>query len=714
MAEHSSPSFSRVIHATLRALEEPVVLVDRFGIIDFANPAFHQQFRLSSADTSLSSFFLLEDTLFPISTRVQIVSLPYTLTISPVEQTDFFLVTIQSLDLHQLLDSTIDAAVLVTDPNFRITAINETAGTMFGVDPAALPQEMTPISIHDPEEFQLRKQHLEQLNLKNLSDEDILLLHGRGTENDWTYHRTDGSRFYGRLYMTSLKNGGFFLFITDISSQKQVELHLAKSERRFRLIAESVLEAVIFHNDGVILDANRAAEIIFRTRLELIKGQQILDFVQPEFQESVIRRITNHYEEPYEVIGRRADGTSVEIEVFPREITYEKNRMRVAVVRDITEQKKIEKMLEREKNAIMRQRDITQSILQASNEGFLLTGEDGSFTYMNVKARKLLDVPGIAPSKIQERISMIPNLDLATRYAILQQVEELLAGKHSEISFRFTLQQPDESSHHYFEFYATSIKKERSRFSRHGFLFVFRDRTEEQKMNHVKDELISTVSHELRTPLSSILGFMELLRYRQPTPEKTTRYVEIVHEEAKRLTNLLNDFLDIQRMEGGKQDYVFKPFSLRQLLAETIETCGETAETHTIHATMDDDPIVIFADEDKVKQVIINLLSNAIKYSPAADHIDVRLEKAADQAILSVTDYGLGIPSTAFDKLFTKFYRVDNSAVRKIGGTGLGLAICKEIIESHGGAISVESELNQGSTFTIVLEIDPRKDFEKK
>ncbi|WP_393966172.1 ATP-binding protein [Exiguobacterium sp. S22-S28] len=713
MAEHSSPSSSKVIHATLRALEEPVVLVDRLGLIDFANPAFQKQFSLSSTGLSLSSFFLVEDTLFPISSRVQVVSPPYTLTLSPVEQTELFLVTIQSLDLDQVLDSNIDAALFVTDEDFIVTAVNETAGSLFGFDPSEFLHKMTPVHLHDSEEFQLRKQHLEQLNLKNLSDADILLLHGRDIENEWMYHRKDGSSFYGRLYMTRLRNGGFFLFITDISSQKQIELHLIKSERRFRLIAESVLEAVIFHDEGTILDANRAAEIIFRTRLELMKGHQILDFIQPEFQESVMHRITNHHEEPYEVIGRRADATSVEIEVFPREITYEKTRMRVAVVRDISERKKIEKMLEREKNAIMRQRDITQSILQASNEGFLLTEVDGSFAYMNVKARKLLDVPGIAPSKIQERISMIPNLDLATRYTMLQQVEELLAGKHTEISSRFTLQQPDDSGKNFFEFYATSIKKEHHRFSRHGFLFVFRDRTEEQKMDHVKDELISTVSHELRTPLSSILGFMELLRYREQTADKTTRYIQIVHEETKRLTTLLNDFLDIQRMEAGKQDYVFTHFSLRHLLTETIETFSETAETHTIHTYAEEDPIFVYADEDKIKQVIINLLSNAIKYSPAANKVEVRLTKLSDQAVLTVTDYGLGIPQNAFDKLFTKFYRVDNSAVRKIGGTGLGLAICKEIIESHGGAISVESELNEGSTFTVVLELDPRKDFEK-
>lgn len=232
-------------------------------------------------------------------------------------------------------------------------------------------------------------------------------------------------------------------------------------------------------------------------------------------------------------------------------------------------------------------------------------------------------------------------------------------------------------------------------------------------MDQVKDELISTVSHELRTPLSSILGYLELLRYRQLTPEKTQRYVEIMHEEAKRLTTLLNEFLDIQRMEGGKQPYDFKSFSLRQLLLDTTDAFGETAETHRIVLDVKEDPVMIVADENKIKQVVLNLLSNAIKYSPSADHITVSLHTQGEQAIITVTDHGLGIPQNAFDKLFTKFYRVDNSAVRKIGGTGLGLAICKEIIESHGGAISVESELHQGSTFTVVLDLDSRKDYAK-
>ncbi|MGI1806426.1 PAS domain-containing sensor histidine kinase [Exiguobacterium sp. TDN 0502] len=710
MAEHSSPSSLRIIHSTLRAMKDPALLVDANGKIHIHNDAFQHQFMTSPDRETIQELFSIAANFFPLQ-KETVISTTHQLAITAIEETDYFLVQVASLKIEALFDSSLDAALFITDAAFRIQACNEIASTLFRFDHTEDIIGLQPTILHDAKEVAIRRKHLEQLNLKDLSDAQLLLLHGREAENEWTYHRLDGSTFHGRLYMTRLPNDTYFLLIQDITTQKQIEWHLTKSERRFRLFSESVVEAVIFHDHGIIIDANRAAEVIFRTKLEKMKGRTTLELIHPDHHARVLKRIEEHREEPYEVLGRRADGTSVEIEVFPREILYNDVKMRVAVVRDITERKKIEKMLEREKFAIMRQRDITQSILQASNEGFLLTEEDGSFIFMNVKARKLLDVPGIAPSKIQERISLIPNLDLNTRFDMLRQVEELLAGKHSELSFRFTLQRPNESSPLYFEFYATAIKKEKSRISRHGFLFVFRDRTEEAKMDQVKDELVSTVSHELRTPLSSILGYMELLRYRKQPAEKIERYVTIVHEETKRLTTLLNDFLDIQRMEGGKQDYAFASFSLRDLVTSTVDAYGETVETHRIDLDVPEDPVLIFADEHKIKQVILNLLSNAIKYSPHADHIQVRLSVNPEQATFSVTDYGLGIPQNAFEKLFTKFYRVDNSDVRKIGGTGLGLAICKEIIESHGGAISVESEINHGSTFTVVLERDPRKDW---
>jgi len=710
MAEHSSPSSLQIIHATLRAMKDPVLLVDTNGKIRFHNDAFQHQFMTAPNIETVQELFPITDDFFPLQ-KETVISTTHQLTITAIEATDYFLVHVAPLKIDALFGSSLDVALFITDTEFRIQACNEVASTLFQFDHAEDIIGLQPTILHDAKEMATRRQHLEQLNLKDLSDTQLLLLHGREAENEWTYHRLDGSTFHGRLYMTRLPNDTYFLLIQDITTQKQIEWHLTKSERRFRLFSESVVEAVIFHDHGIIIDANRAAEVIFRTKLEKMKGKTTLELIHPDHHARVLQRIEEHREEPYEVLGQRADGTSVEIEVFPREIIYNNIRMRVAVVRDITERKKIEKMLEREKNAIMRQRDITQSILQASNEGFLLTEEDGSFIFMNVKARKLLDVPGIAPSKIQERISLIPNLDLNTRFEMLRQVEELLAGKHSELSFRFTLQRPNESSPLYFEFYATAIKKEKSRISRHGFLFVFRDRTEEAKMDQVKDELVSTVSHELRTPLSSILGYMELLRYKEQPPARIERYVEIVHEETKRLTTLLNEFLDIQRLESGKQEYAFSSFSLRELLVATVDAYGETVDSHRIDLELPEDPVLIFADEHKIKQVILNLLSNAIKYSPQADHIQVNLSVNSEQATLSVTDHGLGIPQNAFEKLFTKFYRVDNSDIRKIGGTGLGLAICKEIIESHGGAISVESEINAGSTFTVVLERDPRKEW---
>ncbi|WP_114572000.1 PAS domain S-box protein [Exiguobacterium flavidum] len=710
MANDSTPPVLS-IQAVLSASPNGMALLSRDGTIHYANPAFIELFpRTEEAKTTIYELWSLDSR----ETLPEDVSffLPHHCTISQVEGSVYHLLSLAVPPVVEtVLDAPIDAAMIVTDGSFKITRYNEGAAALFGYSASDAIGRMTPVDLHDRQELDARKLRLEKINLRPLSYEETLLVHGRDTENEWTYRRKNGSILNGRLFMTPLDDGqsGYFLIILDITGQKQLERHLTQSERRFRLFSESVVEAVIFHENGIILDANRAAEIIFRTTLELMKGHQTSEFIAEPYREDVLKRIESHQEEPYEVVGRRADGTLVEIEVFPREIFHEKQRMRVAVVRDITERKRIERMLEREKNAIMRQRDIIQSILQASNEGFLLTEEDGSFIFMNIRARKLLDIPGIAPSKIQERISLIPHIDAQTKHFMLEEVEGLLAGRIHEVSFRFAIQRPNETTDLYYELYGTPVTKEKSRIGKHGFLFAFRDRTEEEKMDQVKNELVSTVSHELRTPLSSILGYMELLLHRQVSPEKTRRYIETVHNEANRLTSLLNDFLDIQRMEDGRQQYEFEEFSLHDLVIETVETFSETAR-HTISLHSEDDPLFIQADRNKIKQVLINLMSNAIKYSPHANQVDLTLTRQEDHAVIEVKDYGIGIPHNSFDKLFTKFYRVDNSDVRKIGGTGLGLAICKEIIESHGGSISVESEVGKGSLFSVMLELHPRKE----
>ncbi len=237
-----------------------------------------------------------------------------------------------------------------------------------------------------------------------------------------------------------------------------------------------------------------------------------------------------------------------------------------------------------------------------------------------------------------------------------------------------------------------------------GRVYVIRDISHQKGVDKLKTELISTVSHELRTPMSSILGFSELLLTRELTGERSKEYVGIINSEAKRLTELINDFLDIQRMEDGKQEFSKQLSSISTIIEEALKLFKDNEDIHNIIYNKDSaKDYKVYCDRSKILRVITNLLSNAVKYSPGGGDIAVRMEPSNGDILVSVEDHGLGIPQDAVSKLFTKFYRVDNDDRRKIGGTGLGLAICKEIIKAHDGQIGVNSDYGRGSTFWFTL-----------
>lgn len=236
-----------------------------------------------------------------------------------------------------------------------------------------------------------------------------------------------------------------------------------------------------------------------------------------------------------------------------------------------------------------------------------------------------------------------------------------------------------------------------------GMVLVHRDMTREYELDQMKSEFVSTVSHELRTPLASILGFTELMLQRDLKPERKEKYLTTIFNESKRLTSLINDFLDIQRMESGKQSYEKKYMDLRPILEKVMEMQQVNTKNHTITLESDVGPLMMLGDKAKLEQVFTNLINNAIKYTPGGGEITVHAWQEAGQLKVSITDTGLGIPEEAIGQLFTRFYRIDNSDRRKIGGTGLGLAIVQEIVKAHQGEITVQSEYGKGSTFTTVF-----------
>lgn len=240
-----------------------------------------------------------------------------------------------------------------------------------------------------------------------------------------------------------------------------------------------------------------------------------------------------------------------------------------------------------------------------------------------------------------------------------------------------------------------------------GYIGTLTDITEHKRVEQLKDELVSTVSHELRTPLTSLRGFAELMLKRSFAPDKQREFLTIIHQEATRLTGLINDFLDLQRMQSGRQVYNMTEIALEPLLRESATIFVPDQSRHVLQIELDPSLPVVCVDVDCIRQVLGNLLSNAVKFSPRGGSIYVHARSVGKEVWVMVTDQGVGIPQEALSLLFTKFFRVDNADTRSIGGTGLGLALVKEIIETHGGRVWVESTRGEGSTFSFSLPAVP-------
>ena len=219
----------------------------------------------------------------------------------------------------------------------------------------------------------------------------------------------------------------------------------------------------------------------------------------------------------------------------------------------------------------------------------------------------------------------------------------------------------------------------------------------------VKSELVSSVSHELRTPLASVLGFSALMLERDLPPSEMARYLEVIRAEARRLAALLNDLLDLQRVEQQTLELRLQDFDLNELLSTQVTLYSAQSGAHQLRFDRIDGSMLVRGDPDRLAQVVGNLLSNAIKYSPAGGEVQVRAAQLGDEAWVWVQDHGLGIPANHQDRIFTKFFRGDVGRERGISGTGLGLMLARQIVEAHGGEVGFESEEDVGSTFWFWL-----------
>ncbi|ASQ90793.1 PAS domain-containing sensor histidine kinase [Prosthecochloris sp. GSB1] len=242
-----------------------------------------------------------------------------------------------------------------------------------------------------------------------------------------------------------------------------------------------------------------------------------------------------------------------------------------------------------------------------------------------------------------------------------------------------------------------------------GTVFVLNDITKLRNLERMRRDFVSSVSHELRTPLTSIRGYTEtLLEGAMHDPENASHFLQIILKESEQLTALINDVLDLSKIESGRIEYRFRPVDIREIARKTVGLFSRAIEKKGIDVSFDmpDDLADVRADGDYIELAVRNLVDNAIKYVPEANgRIRIFASGENDMVRFGVEDNGAGIPRKDLDRIFERFYRVDKARSRQVGGTGLGLSIVKHIVLAHNGRVEVRSKVNLGSVFSFTVPV---------
>lgn len=345
--------------------------------------------------------------------------------------------------------------------------------------------------------------------------------------------------------------------------------------------------------------------------------------------------------------------------------------------------------LEHSMHEISRGRDQLEAMLEAMQEGVLVTREDGTITVANWALRRMLlsgEVIGRRPIEIARNAGL---------HELLEEARQSKKPLSRELSFG-TLQRRR------VRVQVSPIVREQERGA---LVAVFSDVTELRRLESMRRDFVANVSHELRTPVASVRAASETLQsMSEPDPEMTHELVDIIDRNALRLHRLVEDLLDLSRIEAKELHLQIRSLDMESEIEKVTDALRPNAAKKDIQLVVEvPRPLSLLSDARALEQILTNLIENAIKYCPIGSKVRVAAEKREERVLISVMDNGPGIDAAHLPRLFERFYRVDAGRSRALGGTGLGLAIVKHLSEALGGQASVESVPGKGSTFCISL-----------
>ncbi|MEH2140219.1 PAS domain S-box protein [Nostoc sp.] len=512
---------------------------------------------------------------------------------------------------------------------------------------------------------------------------------------------------------------------TDIHDRKQAE---AENQRLLDMLNHSSDAIIVRDMTEKILYWNQGAESLYGWTCEEVKDQYIHAFIKKTFpkpKQEIIAELLEQGNWEGEVEHLTHHGKLITVQsrwTLQRDIDHQPCAV-LEINTDITARKQAEIALrqlnqELEARVIERTAALQNTLSEAQGlnaildnlaDGLLVADTAGKITHFNPA---FLAMYGLTDTALNSHYRELPLFGLA------ELVERTQSHPKEVFSAEVTL-----TKERIGQAVATAIFKKTAGQEPSpcfGSALLIRDVTAEKEIDKMKTDFISTVSHELRTPLTSVLGFASIIQEKlktdvfpmlstedrklQKTIKRVADNLKIIVSEAERLTSLINDVLDIAKMEAGKVEWQMQPLDPSELLDWAANSTAGLFETNGLQLISEIEPGLpqIVGDRNRLLQVIINLISNAVKFTQSGC-VTCRVKQGNDGVCISVIDTGIGIAPEDQPKVFEKFRQVGDTLTDKPKGTGLGLPICKQIVDHHGGRIWVESELGKGSVFSFII-----------